>query len=247
MLHEFSLIVYPFVEGKTAYEVVLSERQWADFGAALKRIHTTSIPPALSAQMQKESYAPEWRETCRRFVEWLDAETSDDPVAVELAAFLRSKRAVVLDLVERAEQLAAVMAARSLEFAVCHSDIHPGNLFVDAQGPLFIVDWDEPMLAPKERDLMFIGGGQGFMGHTAQTEERLFYRSYDPSKIDAIALAYYRYERIITDIAVACEQVFASQPGGQDRAQSLEYLKMSFWPDCAVDLAYRSDQTRRAG
>jgi hypothetical protein len=25
-----------------------------------------------------------------------------------------------------------------------------------------------PMLAPKERDLMFIGGGQGFMGRTAQ-------------------------------------------------------------------------------
>ena len=24
---------------------------------------------------------------------------------------------------------------------------------------IYIVDWDEPIMAPKERDLMFIGGG----------------------------------------------------------------------------------------
>ena len=83
---------------------------------------------------------------------------------------------------------------------MCHSDIHAGNILIDANGALYIVDWDNPVLAPKERDLMFIGGGQEFAGHTAQEEETLFYRGYGQTQIDPIALAYYRYERIIQDI-----------------------------------------------
>lgn len=33
-------------------------------------------------------------------------------------------------------------------------------LVVDEES-IYIIDWDEPMFAPKERDLMFIGGGIG--------------------------------------------------------------------------------------
>ena len=45
---------------------------------------------------------------------------------------------------------------------MCHKDIHGGNILIrtDGQPPvLYILDWDDPILAPKERDLMFIGGG----------------------------------------------------------------------------------------
>ena len=32
-------------------------------------------------------------------------------------------------------------------------------MLIDGKGDLYIVDWDAPIMAPKERDLMFIGGG----------------------------------------------------------------------------------------
>ncbi len=41
-------------------------------------------------------------------------------------------------------------------------------MLIDANDALYIVDWDNPILAPKERDLMFIGGGQMGDGRTAQ-------------------------------------------------------------------------------
>ena len=44
-------------------------------------------------------------------------------------------------------------------FVLCHSDIHGGNILIADTGELYVVDWDDPILAPKERDLMFIGGG----------------------------------------------------------------------------------------
>jgi spectinomycin phosphotransferase len=222
-LDDFRLILYPFVEGTSGYEVELSERQWTDFGTALKRVHTTSLPPALREKIRKERYSPEWRELCRDIMKRLEDERFDDPIMVDMAAFLQSKREMILHAIGRAEQLAHTMASRPMELVVCHTDMHPGNLFIDKGGTLFIIDWDYPMLAPKERDLMFIGGGQGFKPYIAEQEETLFYRGYGQSQLDPVALTYYRYERGITDLVVESERVLSSTLGTQDRAQSLQY------------------------
>jgi spectinomycin phosphotransferase len=244
-LDPFNLILYPFVEGRDAYENDLSDRHWIEFGAALKHIHTTVVPPALMSRIEQETYAPQGREKVKTFLVRIEEDTFDDPVAIRLAAFLKTKRAEILDLVGRAERLARILQARAPEFIVCHSDVHAGNLLIDANDKLYIVDWDNPILAPKERDLMFIGGGQFGDGHTPQEEETLFYQGYGQTECDAIAdpiaLAYYRYERIIQDIAVFCEQLFLTHEGGEDRVQSLRYLMSNFLPNHTIEIAYRSD------
>lgn len=231
------------MEGTNGYEVELSETQWTEFGEALRRIHTTTLPPTIIRNIRKERYSAEWRDTCTDIIRRVADETFDDPITLEMVEFLRPKREMILHAIGRAEQLARVMSSRSMEHVVCHSDIHPGNLFVDAAGTLFIVDWDYPLLAPKERDLMFIGGGQGFMPYIAEREERLFYRGYGPSQLDPIALTYYRYERGITDISVECERILSDRLNTPDRAQALEILQLYFLPGCTIEMAHASDQT----
>ena len=246
-LDGFKVILYPFVEGCNGYEVDLSERHWGDLGAALKRIHTAQVPLALSSRIRQETYAPQGRKTVKAFLERVEKDIFDDPIAIRLATYLKTKRVVILDLVGRAEGLARALQVQSPEFIVCHSDIHAGNILVGANGALYIVDWDEPILAPKERDLMYIGGGLMGNGRTPQEEETLFYRTYGQTQIDPVALAYYRYERIVQDIAVYCEQLFLTNEGGEDREQSLHYLKSNFLPDSTIEIAYRSDKTLRDG
>ena len=241
-LDDFTVIIYPFVDGHNGREVKLSAAQWAAFGAALKKLHTLTVPPAIKANLRQEAYAPHWREMARMFLERVRSEAYDDPVALELAAFLRGRRGEILDLVQRAEQLAESLARESLELVLCHADIHASNLLVNGRDALYIVDWDDPMLAPKERDLMFIGGAQGFVGYTTQEEEALFYQGYGLAAINWRALAYYRYERIIEDIALYCEQLLLSNEGGQDRAQSLRYLVSNFLPDGTIEAARRVDK-----
>ncbi|HSG16803.1 MAG TPA: hypothetical protein VLE70_10850 [Anaerolineae bacterium] len=51
------------------------------------------------------------------------------------------------------------------------------NVLIDAAGAFFIVDWDEAILAPKERDLMSIGGGLMGGWKSPQEEEAWFYRA----------------------------------------------------------------------
>ena len=96
------------------------------------------------------------------------------------------------------------------------------------------------MLAPKERDLMFIGGGQGYVGRTAQEEEMLFYRNYGLSLVDPVALAYYRCERNVYDISVECPRIFSSTLGDQERAHSLEILTWLFLTGGSIEMTYKA-------
>jgi hypothetical protein len=53
------------------------------------------------------------------------------------------------------------------------------------------VDWDQPILAPKERDLMFIVGDKvgGFVIDPGQ--EKLFFEGYGESEVDPLVLSYW--------------------------------------------------------
>lgn len=242
-LEEFKVVLYPFVEGKDAYTVKLLDRHWTEFGKALRRIHNASVPSEIVKRLPKEDYSPQWRESVKDFLGKLD-EPYTDAVAIKLASYLKSKAKEVRDLLERAERLATKLRTRSLEHIVCHSDLHAGNFLIAKDAVLYIVDWDNPILAPKERDLMFVGGGLGGASHTPQQEEQLFYQGYGETKIDYEVLAYYRYERIIRDIAEFCEQIFLTDDGGADREQSLHYLASFFLAGSVLDIAYKSDMSR---
>ncbi len=244
-LAPFKVILYPYVEGHNGFERNLSDQQWVEFGTALKRFHTAEIPSAITSSIQREKFSPQWRDTVKMFLERIEEETFDEPVAVEMAAFLKIKGDETLELVKRAERFAQMLQEQPPEFILCHADIHAWNLLIDDNDAFYMVDWDTLIFAPKERDLMFVGGGLGGNGHTPREEEALFYQGYGQTQIDPIAMAYYRYERIIEDIAVYCGQIFLSDEGGEDRKQSLEYLKSNFLPNCTIEMACQSDKTLR--
>ncbi len=242
-LDSSNVILYPYIEGRNGYESLLSERQWAEFGRALKAIHTTPCPSILASRIPQETYSPRWRQLVRGFLVRAGHETWRDPVAAEVTAPLWDRRAEIHALIERAERLARRLLAQSPEPVICHSDIHAGNILISADGALYIVDWDTLTLAPKERDLMYVGGGLMGNGYTPAEEEALFYSGYGETQIDDIALAYYRYERIVQDIAAFCEQLLLSTAGGDDRQQSLKYLTSNFLPNGTIAIAYQTDRT----
>jgi spectinomycin phosphotransferase len=243
-LESFKAILYPLVEGRDGYQVGLSDRQWVEFGAALKSLHTAVLPPALKGRIRQETYSAQGRESVRTFLERAEDGPSEDPVDIQLNAFLQAKREKILDLVGRAEGLAQALQRQSPELTVCHSDLHAGNILIDAAHDAFyLVDWDEPVLAPKERDLMFVGGGLLGKWRTPPEEEKLFYQGYGPTQVDPIALAYFRYERIIQDIAVFCDRIFLKAESVEDREQSFHYLEFNFLPNDTIEIAYESDKT----
>ncbi len=237
----YAVVVFPFVAGRSGFESPLSDRQWAELGAALRGIHTAVVPPSLSARIPYEQYSSHWRNLVRTFQARVDETAFPEPVAAQLAAFLRARRDEISSIVARADALGAALRARSPAQVLCHADIHGGNALLGTDGTLSIVDWDTLTFAPKERDLMFIGGGVFGVWNRAQ-EEAWFYQGYGRTEIDPVALAYYRYERIVQDIAAYCEQLLLTDEGGADRAQGLRHFLDQFRPNDVVEIAYRTDQ-----
>lgn len=241
-LGAFKLILYPFVEGRDGYEVGLTDAQWVEYGATLRRLHTLALPDELSSKLRREAYAPTWRDSVEAWLARVEVEAYAEPVAAATAALLREQRDVIGDLVSRAARYAQALQRRSLPLVVCHSDLHAGNFHLTADGAMYLVDWDDPVLAPKERDLMYVGGGLMAGWRSPEEEEAHFYRGYGRTDVDRQALAYYRYERIIADIAVYCDELLGTTEGGEDRGQSLHYLCSNFLPGGAIEIASAADQ-----
>ncbi len=173
----------------------------------------------------------------------IENEAFEEPVAVKMALFLKSKSSEILKIIEHAEALAILIQKQPLDYVLCHADMHGWNLMVDKEA-LYIVDWDTLIFAPKERDLMFIGAGIWVSSLTAAEEESRFYKGYNQSEINHDLLAYYRFERIIQDIGDYCEYIFLSDEGSDDRMQCFEYLKSNFLPRSTIEIAYHTDNIR---
>ncbi|MEZ4595032.1 MAG: phosphotransferase [Chloroflexota bacterium] len=238
-LADYKVMLYPFIEGHDAYDVPLTDDQWRQFGAALRQVHTAVLPQILTTTIPTESYSARFRELVKEFMLDIQKRPFADPVAQQMAAFLDEKRDVVAQLVEQTELLAEIVRKRPSPHVLCHSDIHAWNLLISQDGALYIVDWDDPILAPKERDLMFIGAGLGDIWRTPR-EAALFYDGYGPTELDQDLLAYYRCERIIQDIAAYAEQIFLSDAGGADRAVALQQLASNFLPDGTIEIALKT-------
>ena len=244
-LGAFKAILYPYIEGHNGVETKLSEDHWAQFGATIKKLHSVDIPSSITKDVLRETFSSKWRETVKAFLIRIENEVFEEPVAIKMALFLKSKRGEILKLVERAEELAITIQKQPLDYILCHADIHGWNLIVDKEGALYIVDWDTLIFAAKERDLMFVGAGIWDSGRTAIEEESLFYQGYGKTNINQDAICYYRFERIIQDIGEYCEQIFLSDEGGEDRKQSFEYLQSIFLPNGAIEKAFQSLQEEK--
>ena len=238
---EYKIILYPFIEGKDGFERELTDQHRRSLGAAFKRIHTAQLPGELRETIRKEMFSSEWREDMKSFQAQAENQTFNDPTAAKLAEFINSNQTEITHLVERAERLASELRSKPLELVLCHTDIHGGNVLIDSKDQLYIVDWDDPILAPKERDLMFIGGRIDDVWKTKR-EEALFYEGYGKTEINIMALAYYRYERIIEDLAVIAEQLFSTDEGGADRERSYGWFTSNFEPGSTIEIARNTNK-----
>ncbi len=238
---DFTLIVYPFIQGQDGFRRSLTDEQWIAVGRALKQVHAIDVPASLQTRIRREDFSTKWRDAVRSLYAPIEEEPTGDEVAVNVWKFLQENRSIIQRLVDRSEQLSQKARNQPLHFVLCHSDIHGGNVLIDEKDGLYIVDWDEPILAPKERDLMFIGGGVGNVWNKPH-EVKLFYQGYGQTEVNWILLAYYRYERIVEDIAEFSQELLLKPMGGKDRYEMYKHFTDMFVPNGVVDIAFATDK-----
>jgi spectinomycin phosphotransferase len=239
-LEDCTLIFYPFIEGKDGFKCDLTDVQWIELGKSLRKIHEIDVPLSIQNVLRRESYSPKWREIARSLSVLRKDELMDD-TALKLWHFMQTHSIEIQRIVDRSEQLALQLHSQSSEFVLCHSDIHAGNVLLSNNNKMYIVDLDDPIMAPKERDLMFIGGGVGNVWNKPY-QEALFYKGYGTTEILSKILTYYRYERIVEDVAVYGQELLLTKEINEGRLEMYKNFIGMFEPQGVVDVAFQTDQ-----
>lgn len=229
---ESTMTVYPFVEGQNGFSRELKPAQWIALGKTLRQVHEIDVPMSVQNKIRREEFSSKWRKRLRALYE---VQPCQEGVSLQLWQFMQDHMVDIRRLVDGAEELARII--HNPQYVLCHSDIHAGNVLIGEES-IFIVDWDDPIMAPKERDLMFIGAGVANVWNNPH-EEELFYKGYGKTEVDRTILAYYRHERIVEDIAIYAEALLLT-PDGDEREVMYSHFVDMFAPRGVVEIAFET-------
>lgn len=210
-LDQWTVIVYPFVQGDTSLTGMTSA-QWAQVGAIFHQIHITPLLGDTVESLKRETFDP------TEYIRWTENfETQHliqpHPGLAEralCASWLSHSSRIHVGLATL-KDLGADLCARSLPFVICHADLHAANVLRDPNGNVFVIDWDQVMLAPKERDFIFL----------TQPQAGAFWDGYGSRDINSSALTYYLWERVIQDIIEYAEHVCLNDDLSQETKMDL--------------------------
>ena len=157
-LGEWTVTVYPFIEGENGWNPGMTDAHWR----AVERFSTICIR---SGCRRKALRACAERRSIRQdtVVRWMPWKPGTSALWVEVRWSRRCVRAWLAhqSLIHRCEFAGnagnAVFSGTPGRLCICHADLHPSNIMRAQSNQVFVIDWDDVMLAPKEHDFIFVG------------------------------------------------------------------------------------------
>jgi spectinomycin phosphotransferase len=96
-----------------------------------------------------------WTDGLRGCLAELQAGAGDaDGLVAKARALVWPHRTALLGMQQRVQALGDAIRSQPRELVLCHGDLRSDNLVGDRAGRVWAVDWDEAVLAPRERDLV---------------------------------------------------------------------------------------------
>jgi spectinomycin phosphotransferase len=234
-VEDFHFILYPFIAGRQVWDVGMSDAHWVELGALLKRLHATQLGPEMLSQLPRESFVPPRLEWSKALHERIQSGGHDDPFQEDLAALWREHYSTISTILGRAEELSEEIRGTSPRLVLCHGDVHTANVLITDDDRIFLVDWDDTVLAPRERDLLFLPG------NVRPRENELFFQGYGETELDPLTRAYYRYFWCIEDMGGFAEMIFTTEGVGElIKADALSLFRGLFADGSSIDTALRT-------
>lgn len=244
----------PWISGRTAFESGMNADQWRRFGALVSQVHAAQLPPMVTDRLDTEDYrtsalavAAELHERICNSEGSRHVVRSADPLIVALTRDWQTASDSIALLLAQTDDLGTELRAGSRAYVVCHGDAHIGNVMLGENGDVWLIDWDGAMLAPRERDLMFMIGGVLADAQVTTEQQQWFFEGYGHRDIaghrdiDPIHLAYYRCSWAVQDLADFAARIL-DQPAGPSAvsSQALSFFRSLLGRTGIVQLAVNS-------
>src|SRR6266436_663035 len=231
-LSEWTVIVYPWISGESSL-TGMTDEQWKQVGTIFQRIHQVMLPPVGFEALRKETFDPtEYTRWIRTFETQYANTEGGGAVERALRSCWVAHQSTIHTVLISLEKRAGVLQSRTFPYVICHADLHARNLIRDRAGQVFVIDWDEVMLAPKERDFIFV----------RHPHADAFFQGYGQVEIDWVALTYFLWERVVQDLIECTRNVcFREDWAEESRAEAVQLLDVILAEDRGhIDAAYQA-------
>ena len=192
-VRDFQIALFDWISGKTAQDHKLTDRQLERLGELLAKIHQSKT--VIGEYPVRENFAIPFRD---RFLAIFDTLSKivgkSTKYRTRVKLFLEPHRQKFMRELETLEKLQRKVEARRLEFVNCHGEPSPGNVLSSDNDEVHLLDWDDPIFAPKEKDLLFFKGNEEpvMKGYSAFSKDTI---------IDRDALEFYGHMWNLGEIA----------------------------------------------
>jgi spectinomycin phosphotransferase len=236
-LEPYSLVLYPYIAGQNAMERGMTHNQWRVYGSTLRAVHDYQLDPATAANLPHETFQFTVGDRIAHLDQQLRTFQPQDQYQEGFLRFWDRYRPQIISSVSHAKALGHQLQKLPFANVLCHSDIHAANIMLADTGALYLIDWDSPLMAPRERDLLFVVGSI-IARRVHPAEEHIFFETYGHVPINWQALGYYRYERAIEDIEVTGRSILIDGTlSGAAITEEIALMETFFQPDDILDLA----------
>ena len=238
-LGEWNVMLYPFIEGDSSWSG-MTAAQWHALGATFRQIHNAPLPPEDFVSPRRETFDPsDYITWSRDFVAQQEGLTGGSVYEIALRNLWLVHRARIERLLNGMAELGSALRTNCGPYVICHADLHPANLLRTDDGQVFVIDWDDVMLAPRERDYIFIEQQPG--DRFGLQNSLAFSQGYGAIEVDWRALTYYRYERIAQDLVAFTQEVFFRDDLSQaTKADSVQFFNDMLVEGGSLDAAFAS-------
>jgi len=232
------VLLYPFLQAQNAHDRPMQLHHWRRLGETVRKVH--------DCQYRKHLPQEQFRiANTDRFVAQVQALLkggAKNEAEEDLVATIKEHESTIERTIRRTAELGDACRAKEWEFVPCHADLHVWNILVGDDDKIYIVDWDNPRLAPPECDLMFIRDG-GIAGLHGPNEEQSFFEGYGHQPPNLPLLTYYRYARALDDfVAFAHEAISMPNRSPEQKQEAVNGFKVLFHPNGILESAIRTDR-----
>lgn len=240
------LSLTPWISGRPAFGAGMDADQWRRFGALLSKVHAAQLPPAVADQLPTEDYrspataiAADLHERIRESAG--RGTGSADPLSAALVRDWSGAGDGIGLILAHIDNLGDELRTGSAPAVICHGDAHIGNVLLGENGHVWLLDWEEVVRAPRERDLMFVIGGVLTKAPVIAEEQQWFFEGYGGAEIDPIQLAYYRCSWAVQDLTDFAARILDRSAGPSSvRGQALALFRDLLRPTGIVQRALDS-------
>ncbi len=149
----FKLVLFNFIDGQTSKEQPLNNNQLEELGELFANIHKSH--EIIGPYEVREKFEFPFKEGILKIYENIDSLNNLNEIKQQARQVYIKYKENFLNELSQLERLAEKLKSENIEFVNCHGEPSPDNIIVSTEGKTYLIDWDFPIFAPKEKDLAF--------------------------------------------------------------------------------------------